>query len=327
MDQIRCADFLESLALLIEAGVPVLRAMTDLKHSGATRETRNWAKALQQQLSSGLPLSDSFEGFPGRLEARHIALIHAHAQMGTVHLALKECAQDLRILHEQRNQLLRGLLPPALLLHMAVILPSVSVLLLDSTQAFFREVGSQLAWVYGIAAVVWFLATQCRRIAPLRLVMDHSLIRLPVVGRTLCDLEHARFFRTLGSLYSAGITIPKAFLLATQTYDNSLLRKSAGKLQPDLARGGLLENALQRIPGMPSFVEPIVAVHREAGRLEVGLQIAASRMQDQGARSRQQLLTFATRTAYLLALAYAGYRVISLWMDYMSQLDEILDGL
>jgi type IV pilus assembly protein PilC len=327
MNIIQCADFLDSLALLVEAGVPVVRAVNDLARTARGREARKWAERIGEQLRKGQSLATAFNEAPEHLMPHHIAMIEAGANFGEAHAALNECARELRTEYERQRRLFRGLLPPLILLHLAIVLPSLPTLFSSSGAVFLREVTSQILVIDGVLFGLIVFVRLARNAALLGIAIDSLQLSIPVFGRAIANIEHARFLKALGSLYRAGIPLPRAFQFAGSTYRNRVLRRAAEKAYPMIAGGAALDLALARFPALPPFVEQIVSVHREAGKLDHGLLTASNRMQEEGEQSLERAIAAIPKVVYFFALIYAGYRVIQLWLGYMSQVDQFLDGL
>jgi type II secretory pathway component PulF len=109
-----------------------------------------------------------------------------------------------------------------------------------------------------------------------RMLVDLTLLRLPIVGVLLRDVAVARFTRTLGTLVSAGIPILQALRVVRDTLGNSAMMAAIDEVQERVTTGSSLADPLERSGLFPPLLIQIVNIGERSGRLEPMLMHAAT---------------------------------------------------
>jgi type II secretory pathway component PulF len=108
------------------------------------------------------------------------------------------------------------------------------------------------------------------------MLVDLTLLRLPIVGVLLRDVAVARFTRTLGTLVSAGIPILQALRVVRDTLGNSAMMAAIDEVQERVTTGSSLADPLERSGLFPPLLIQIVNIGERSGRLEPMLMHAAT---------------------------------------------------
>ncbi len=125
----------------------------------------------------------------------------------------------------------------------------------------------------GVAAAV--LAVRALRDEALRLRFDGWLLRLPLLGRLLRDLNAARLARTLATMVASRLPVIEGLALASATISNRALRRAADDMVIAIREGGSLSAAMRRSGVFPPLLVTMAAGGESAGRLDLMLERAA----------------------------------------------------
>jgi len=105
------------------------------------------------------------------------------------------------------------------------------------------------------------------RQASVRTGFDGVMMRLPLLGGFLRQVEAARFARTMGILIEAGSVLPDALQAAARATGNLAFRQTVEKVKADVETGRGLSDALQASRVFPALMLFMVAAGERSGAL------------------------------------------------------------
>jgi type IV pilus assembly protein PilC len=150
-------------------------------------------------------------------------------------------------------------------------LPAMTQVLLDVSDL------CQAYWLYVLVGTVLVaggtVAVYCW--PPGRLLIDRSLLRLPVIGVLLRVSATAAFAHGLSVLLSSGITLLEALRTVERLHRNHCLARQVAHAREAVMRGGNLANALATQHTFMPLLSSMVAVGEASGMLDDVLGEAA----------------------------------------------------
>ncbi len=117
-------------------------------------------------------------------------------------------------------------------------------------------------------------AVALRRIEVLR-VVDGLLLRAPVIGKLIRDVEAARLARTLSTMIAAGAPVLEGLTMTARTVKNTVLREAMDEMANSIREGGSLSAAMRRAEVFPPILVNMTASGESSGRLETLMARAA----------------------------------------------------
>jgi len=327
MTRMQGARFLEQLATLLEAGVPIVQGLQRLGATGQRGPGRAWARRLAAEIEAGESAAGALARHPRVLRRDQIRFLGAAEQQAGLPLGLRECARELEQEVAHARAWWSALAYPFILLHVAIALPSLYMLVTGSAAAYVEHVLTRVTLVDGAIVSMWLLYRLAQEVAGLREMVDGALLLIPALGAGRARLEQARFLRALSGLYAVGISIPGAYQTARLTYRNRFLAARAAKLARRLDNGAALDWVVGRLPWIPAEAEDILAVHRTAGSLDRGLLLIATDLHQRGERSLDAFRKFVPKLVYLAVAGYVAYVVIQFWASYYGGVIGDLESL
>jgi general secretion pathway protein F len=109
----------------------------------------------------------------------------------------------------------------------------------------------------------------------IRLAADRRLLRLPLIGRLLRDLNAARFARTLSTMVASRLPIIDGLRLVVPTINNRALRAATEDIMTSVRGGGSLSGAMRSSGVFPPLLVYLTASGESAGALDLMLERAA----------------------------------------------------
>ncbi len=245
------------LAVLLNAGIALERAMALVLDSIEDAALRAEFAAMQQAVKEGAPLSRTLAERPALFPPVAAAMAEAGEADGRLGGALERLADALQRDDDLRNLIVSAMIYPVILivLSVAVIgmmllfvvpqfeslfagaedrLPAASVLIMQASKAL----RAGWWWMVLVLAGGTLAIRQMLRQPQARAARDRWVLTLPQIGLLVRSIETARFARTLGVLVEGGVALPSATLLAGRAIGNSHMAAAVREVARGMKEGG-----------------------------------------------------------------------------------------
>jgi type IV pilus assembly protein PilC len=284
---------LQQLATMIRAGLTLLDALSTLAKQTRRAGTRQVWQRVVNDLQEGSSLAEALAKhrcFPPFV----IQLMRIGEQTGQLERVLTQSAEAMENRRHLRSSLMTALLYPSIVLAAALGVTAFMMLhVIPKLQVFLKALGKKLPamtqvlldvsdlcqayWLYVLVGTVLVaggtVAVYCW--PPGRLLIDRSLLRLPVIGVLLRVSATAAFAHGLSVLLSSGITLLEALRTVERLHRNHCLARQVAHAREAVMRGGNLANALATQHTFMPLLSSMVAVGEASGMLDDVLGEAA----------------------------------------------------
>jgi general secretion pathway protein F len=288
------------LAGLVDAGLPLERALTALADEAPTPRQQALVAALKAEVNAGASFAQALAAYPTEFSPMYRAVIAAGEHSGQLGLVLERLADDLEARQALRSKVMAALLYPAIvtaiallivLFLLAYVVPQVASVFTTSQRALplltvvmlaiSQAVQAAWGWALLVAVGMGVLTRLSLRQPAVREQWDAAWLRLPVVGALARGYNAAQCARTLALLIGAGVPMLKALQTAADTLPNAALRADLVEAQGLVREGAPLGKALayrQRLPGLLSM---FARLGEQTGELPQMLQRAAQQLSNE----------------------------------------------
>jgi general secretion pathway protein F len=250
--------------------------------------------AVHAGVIEGYRLSDAMARQGAAFPALYRAMIAAGESSGALPDILDRLADLLEREQNVRSKMLTTLVYPAalcvtalvvIIALMTFVVPRVvdqftsmgqTLPTLTRVVIFFSNLMTQWGWLILLAGTcgAWAGARALRNPA-LRLKFDGALLRLPMIGRLVRDLNAARLARTLSTMIASGLPVIDGLVLTARTMNNTVLRSTVEAMASAIREGGSLSAAMRRAAVFPPVVVNMAASGESSGKLDTMLTSAA----------------------------------------------------
>jgi general secretion pathway protein F len=304
------AVWTRQLSGLVNAGLPLERALAALSDEAETPRQRDLVSALRTEVNAGAPFAKALSQHPREFSAIFTAVIGAGEQSGHLGLVLERLADDLQEQQNLRGKLLAAGLYPAIvcvvalvivLFLLAYVVPQVAQVFgsnqqqLPALTSFMLALSSfvQNFWLWGLLLIAALSAGGhvALKQADVRLRFDAAWLQLPLIGRLARGYNAARFASTLAMLATAGVPILKALQAAADTLSNTALKRDAQDALVLVREGAPLASALAQHARFPRLLVIFSRLGEQTGTLPTMLQRAAAQLSEEVQRRALQLAT------------------------------------
>jgi type IV pilus assembly protein PilC len=282
------------LSAFVRAGLPLIEAVHTLGTESGNPHLRKTMADVEQGLHRGDSLSSCFDRHPRTFPAYYRGILRSAELTGQLDTVLDQLAKYLERDLEARRRIKQALIYPAMIAMLALF--TVVVLagfVLPRFRTFFEGLDAKLplaprillaitdfllGWWWavlgGVLAVVLivFLALQS---SAGRYAFDRLLLHLPVIGGTIRYALVERFCRVLASMVAAGVALPEALRVATESVRNRVFILSLSRVNEEMLEGQGLAVPLSRTRLFPGTAARMIRVGEETGTLETQLEVTA----------------------------------------------------
>lgn len=249
------------------------------------------AVRLWDEVRQGRSLSDAFRRQSMIFDDGVVSLMEAGEATGSLNNVLGRLVSSMEESKAIRSRLISALAYPAFLILVAFglvlmflffLLPRIQDLLMSlggklpgSTKLliFLAESALSYGWiaVIGIVAGVSSLAAW-RRTPKGRLSFDTQLLRAPLLGRFMLELQVLRFSQVLSLLLENGITMVQSLAMAERSLGNAAMRVRFAEARSKVTEGVTLSTAFRGTGYFEGMALDIFTVGESTGNVVPGLK-------------------------------------------------------
>lgn len=275
--------FSRNLASLLEAGIPIFRALTIQSRFGSTA-FRAVLREVIKELERGTRFSEACAKYPKVFPNFYVYLLKTGEEVGNLSLVLKDIATHMERDEATAKKVRGSLAYPAFVMLLAV--GAVVVMLtfvVPALTSMFKEFGSKLPpMTRGLIAVgnffsgnFWYMLLAVVIIVVVLVLYirtpsgkknrDRFILKIPVIGVATLKAGLARFTRNMGMLVGAGVSLFEALKLASETTDNLVLAEAVANVRSNVGDGKLFSQAIAGDPIFPPLMSEMIGVGEESG--------------------------------------------------------------
>jgi type IV pilus assembly protein PilC len=279
--------FTRQFATMINAGLPLVQALDILSKQTENKTLSAVTRQVQRDVESGNTVADALRKHPKAFTDLYVNMVSAGEAGGILDTILLRLATFL----EKNGNLVRrvkgAMIYPAVIMSVAGI--AITVLLIFVIPVFqdmFASVGMGLPLptriVIGLSAFLrhyWWavigglgaLGVSIQRYYQTpdgKLVIDRTLLQLPILGDVLRKSAVSRFTRTLGTLLSSGVSILDGLEITAKTAGNRVIQDAVMEARSSIAGGETIAVPLARSAVFPAMVISMIAVGESTGGLD-----------------------------------------------------------
>jgi general secretion pathway protein F len=286
-------------ATLIGSGIPLVQGLHALTEQVESPKLKSVLGQVRDQVNQGSSFADALaqtKCFPDL----YVSMVHAGEAGGALENVLERLADYLESQVRLRNKVSSILIYPVVMFGFAmivvgvlvtVVLPQITDLLLSLNQElpfYTRAIigvsnfARDFWWAILIVASGSILALRAIvRTERGRAVYDRTLLRLPVIGKTVRMLGISRFSRTLATLLAGGLPIVHALDTARDVANNVVLGAAIDASRESITEGASVAGPLRASGEFPPLVTHMIEVGERSGQLEAMLAKVADTYEEQ----------------------------------------------
>src|SRR3989339_3617 len=279
--------FARNLATMIEAGLPISRALQIFYKQTQNPKFREVLRSLIDDINKGTALSDAMRKFEDVFPPVFISMVHAGEESGGLVEALNTVGGQMEKTYVIKKKVKGAMTYPVIVLS---VMMGVGVLMMiyvvPGLSSTFKEMDVELPpltkviinvsdflqhqlilFLLGVGtfvgAFIWFKRTEFGSRA-----IDFLVLRAPVFGKLVREFNSALATRTLSSLISAGVDIVHAISITRDVVSNVYYKDTLLQAGENVQKGIPLSKVFTEHPEIyPVMVGDMMEVGEETGGL------------------------------------------------------------
>ncbi|MBV6725969.1 type II secretion system F family protein [Nocardioides daeguensis] len=288
------------IAAFLRAGLPILDAVHSIGADHVNSSVRRMMHDIEDGLRTGERFSDTLERYPKVFPEYYRGIVRSAELSGELDTVLSRLARYMERDIEARRKIKSALIYPVAVAVMSVATVLVLALwVLPRFADFFEDLDAKLPlptrmlmsftgflgqWWWVILAVLaaWtalFLVSQ--RFERGKYTWHRFLLAVPVLGTTIQYALVERFCRVMASMVSAGVNLPEAIEVATDSLRNRVFIKRLNGVTEQMLEGQGLAGPLARTALFPGTATSMIRVGEETGSMDTQLEVTAEYYEDE----------------------------------------------
>lgn len=288
--------FCQQLSMLLEAGLPLIGALFILEQQTMNPTFVAIVQHLRNSIVTGQTLTTAMIGCDGVFNRLFIAMVQAGEKSGRLPESFAALEQILGRYIGLMGKLVSAMLYPLLTLAVMILVAiGMLIFVIPQLEGVLVKQGKELPLV--TQSLIW-VSQGIRNFWPLVLIggavglwsfghfakhqgkelVAYVILKIPVVGKLICDLNASRFAMVVGNLLKSGVPIQEALRLSEAVVSNYLMQQAIVEANKIVLQGGKPSRALEDSKVFPLFLSKMFAVGEETGAIDTMLLKAAEFM-------------------------------------------------
>jgi type IV pilus assembly protein PilC len=282
------AVFTRQLATMLTAGIPIAQAFDIVGKGHENPSMQDLIMGIKNDIETGTNMTTALSKHPTYFDALYCNLVQAGEQAGILDSILDKVATYKEKIEAIKGKIKSALFYPTAVIVVAFIITAVLLIfVIPQFESLFQGFGADLPaltkmviglsraftqywWAItgGIVGAVLFIGYSYKRSIKAQHTMDRLILRAPVVGPIIKKATIARFCRTLGTMFAAGVPLVEALDSVAGASGNRVYYEGTVAIKSDVSTGMQLQAAMNSTGLFPNMVIQMVAIGEESGELD-----------------------------------------------------------
>lgn len=327
----------KQMALLLNAGVPLITAVETLKSQGLHPQISESFESMARSLRSGVSFSDAFAKALPSLPGYVFQLGAAGESIGELGPALHDAAVQMEYEYRVKQDIRNALTYPtilvlagmsAVLFIFLVVVPRFSAMVASSQDPLpllsqiVLSTGMALnenrILVFTIMALMAVATVWLAKIPAVRETARHTLTVMPLIGSWFKEAELAKWSSMLGTMLSHGVDLIKAMEFARATLSVKSLHTRMEQVTKLVRSGRSLSGAMRDQNTFSDTALSLVQVGEDSGELPSMLKSLATLYEESGRQRMKRFLLILEPAAIILIGVVIGGIVTAIMLAITS---------
>jgi general secretion pathway protein F len=275
------------LAVLVNAGIPLVEALTALVEQVEHERLKRVLSAVKQRVNEGSSLAEALAQHPKAFTSLYVNMIRAGESSGALDIVLFRLADFTESQARLKAKVLGTLTyPAAMMIIGAVIMGILFTVVIPKITKVFEDTKVVLPWttrlLIGFSTFVhdWWWALGLLVAAAVyafvrwlktpsgRARWDVWVLDAPIFGPLVRQVAVARFSRTLATLLKSGVPLLTAMDIVRNIVGNTRLAAVIEEARESIKEGESIAAPLKRSGEFPPLVYHMIAIGEKSGELE-----------------------------------------------------------
>lgn len=276
----------EQLAILLDAGVPLLRTLEVICAQVESRSLLNALNQVRREIESGSSFRDALAKHPRIFTDLWLNVVETGEASGHLPQSLSHLARYLDSVRNIQRKAATALTYPVALIVAAVGATTIFLVkIIPIFAMLFESVNAPLPLLTRLVmalsdllrerfvllalggAVVVVVAVQFFKTDAGRWFLDRLLLRIPLFDRLFVYLQITQFAQGLSAMLDSGVPILYSLEIMERSAGNRVYARAIGEIKESVRTGHLMADPMGATGLFPPMVVQMVLVGEEIGKL------------------------------------------------------------
>ncbi|HVU91916.1 MAG TPA: type II secretion system F family protein [Jatrophihabitans sp.] len=282
------------MAAFVRAGLPILEAVHTIAEESDNSSVRRIMNDIEDGLRSGERFSDCLDRHPKVFPDFYRGIVRSAELTGELDVVLARLAVYIERDLEARRKIKAATIYPAVILVMSIVtIVVLAAWVLPKFKVFFKSLNAKLplatrmllavtdfltSWWWALvagAAAIGLIVFAVLRTQRGLYGKDRLLLAVPVLGETIRFALVERFCRILASMVNAGVALPEALRVASESLKNRVFVRALLAANEAMLEGQGIATPLARTQLFPTTAVQMLRVGENTGTLDAQLEVTA----------------------------------------------------
>ena len=293
--------FTRQLAVLVDAGLPILRSLKILEQQQKPGMLRIAIRLVAEDVEGGSTLSEAMARHPKAYDRLYTNMVQAGELGGVLDIILNRLADFMEKSQRLKRKVIGAMVYPVAVMTFAfLIVTGLMIWIVPSFETIFKDMGTGLpaptrflldtsiwmrswGWIVMILfPIMVYIGIKILKTSPGgAYFIDNIKINIPLFGRIISKTSIARFSRTLGTLLTAGVPILEALQITRDTAGNEVYSRALARVHEGIREGESIADPLRAARIVEPMVVNMIDVGEETGELDKMLNKVADVYDDE----------------------------------------------
>ncbi|MBE9221964.1 type II secretion system F family protein [Cyanobacterium stanieri LEGE 03274] len=337
------AIFSRQFAVLVNAGVAIVRALSVLAEQSSNPKFKKALSAINEDVQQGTNLSEALAKHPDCFDQLYVSMVEAGEIGGVLDEVMNRLAKLLEDVARLQNQVKSAMAYPVTVGLFAVIaFLGMTIFLIPVFSGIFDQLGAELpaltqfmvnlsGFLRSPAAVIPVLVIigavfgfkQYYKTPAGRLQIDTIALKLPIFGDLNQKSAVARFCRVFGTLTRSGVPILQCLEIVEETIGNRVIGNAIGAAKNSVLEGGMLSTAIESKNVFPAMAVQMMSIGEETGELDAMMMKVADFYEDEVEQAIKALTSVIEPLMMVGIAGMVGTILLSMYLPMFSIFDQI----
>ena len=339
-------QFTRQLAVLIDAGLPLMRGMGTLAKSMPNPYFKGIILDIGETIGGGSTFSEALAKHPKIFDKLYVNMVKAGEIGGVLEIALNRLAE-----FQEKSESIKGKVKAAMFYPIAVMIVATIIVgilmtfVIPKFKAIFADMlgdgetlpgftlfvlaisdaikNNVIAVIGGIIALFVVFQLIINKTKFGRWIWDKFKLIVPALGPLVKKIAIARFSRTLGTLISSGVPILQALSIVKETAGNVHLTNAIDKVYEAVKEGETICKPLEGSGIFPPMVVSMIDIGEETGALPEMLVKVADVYEEEVDNAVAALTSLLEPVMIVFLAVIVGSIVIAMFLPLIKMMDKL----
>ncbi len=337
-------QFTSQLAILMDAGLPIVRSLKVLESQMNPSTLKNITGAVAEDVEQGSSLSDAMAKHPKAFDDLYVNMIKAGEAGGVLDTILNRLAEFMEKAEALKRKVIAASIYPIAVICFAVIIVTGIMIwiipqfknVFDKMEAGAMPLPTRLLidtsnWVASWGWIV-ILLTPVLIYIGLKLLrsnrwgryfLDNLKLNMPLFGPIMRKSVTARFCRTFGTLTASGVPILEALGIVKGAIGNEVVKQSVQDVHDSIREGENIAEPLAATGVFDDIVINMIDVGEETGELDKMLIKIADTYEDEVDTAVEGLMSLLEPILIIGMGLLIGFIVVALFLPLVDLVQNV----